>query len=190
VIVVVDYDPAWPQRFEVLRAEYAQAAEAACLRVIAIEHVGSTSVPALAAKPLIDCDIVVSEGDVTAAERLLVDMGFTSLGELGIPLRWAFAPPDRLVGTNTYVTVDGCLSLRNHIAVRDTLRANPELRDEYAAVKKRLAASAANMDEYGQGKDAIVHKILAEAGFSDAERASIKANQMPPHDDPSRSRRR
>jgi GrpB-like predicted nucleotidyltransferase (UPF0157 family) len=59
VITVVDYDPAWPERFEMLRNEYAAAMAGAGVVVVAIEHVGSTSVPGLAAKPIIDCDIVV-----------------------------------------------------------------------------------------------------------------------------------
>ena len=61
------------------------------------------------------------------------------LGELGIPLRWAFKEPGRLSGTNTYVIVEGSLALRNHLAVRETLRADPGLREQYAAVKRRPA---------------------------------------------------
>jgi len=151
--------------------------------VEAIEHVGSTSVPGLAAKPIIDCDIVVAEADVTAAASVLVSLGFTPLGELGIPLRWAFKEPARLSGTNTYVIVDGCLSLRNHLAVRDVLRADAALRDEYAAVKREAGVRAANIDEYGQAKSDMVQKILAAAGLTDAERASIAGNQVPSHDE-------
>jgi GrpB protein len=55
VIVVAEYDPAWQRRFEQLRREYAPAMAAAGVQVVAIEHVGSTSVPGLAAKPVIDC---------------------------------------------------------------------------------------------------------------------------------------
>src|SRR5258705_94034 len=112
--------------------------------VMAIEHIGSTTVPGLAAKPVIDCDIVVREGNVPAASQVLADLGFTPLGELGVPLRWAFKEPARLEGTNTYVIVDGCLSLRNHLALRDVLRADKGLRDEYAAIKKRVSRQAAN----------------------------------------------
>ena len=107
MIAVVDYDPAWPGRFEELRGEYAQAMTAAGVPVVAIEHVGSTSVPGLAAKPVIDCDIVVAEQDVAAAWLVLTTLGFKPLGELGIPLRWAFKEPKRLAGTNTYVIVEG-----------------------------------------------------------------------------------
>jgi GrpB-like predicted nucleotidyltransferase (UPF0157 family) len=156
---------------------------AAGVPVVAIEHVGSTAVPGLAAKPVIDCDIVVAGPDVAGASQVLTSLGFTPLGELGIPLRWAFREPDRLAATNTYVVVQDSLSLRNHLAVRDTLRADPGLRDEYAAVKRRVGAVAANIDEYGQGKNAMVQRILAAAGLTDAERASINANQVPSHDE-------
>jgi GrpB-like predicted nucleotidyltransferase (UPF0157 family) len=182
VISVVEYDPAWPERFERLRRLYARTMAAAGVPALAIEHVGSTSVPGLAAKPVIDCDIVVARPHVAAASEALTGLGFTPLGELGIPLRWAFREPARLAGTNTYVIVDGSLSLRNHLAVRDTLRANSELREKYGSIKMRLAATAANIDEYGQGKSATVQQILAAAGLTDAERASIDANQVPPHD--------
>jgi GrpB-like predicted nucleotidyltransferase (UPF0157 family) len=183
VIVVTDYDPAWPTRFEQLRREYAAAMAAASVPVVAIEHVGSTSVPGLAAKPVIDCDVVVAGPDVTAASEVLTGLGFKPLGELGIPLRWAFKEPERLAGTNTYIVVAGSLALRNHLAVRDTLRVGAGLRREYAAVKRRAGATAANIDEYGRAKNAMVQKILAAAGLTATERASINANQVPSHDE-------
>jgi GrpB-like predicted nucleotidyltransferase (UPF0157 family) len=183
VILVAEYDPAWPRRFEQLRREYAAAMAADGVPVVAIEHVGSTAVPGLAAKPVIDCDIVVAEKDVAAGSRALAGLGFTPLGELGIPLRWAFKEPKRLAGTNTYLVVAGSLSLRNHLAVRDILRADPDLRERYAAVKKRAGATAADIDAYGRAKNAMVQEILAAAGLTDAERASIDANQVPSHDE-------
>jgi GrpB-like predicted nucleotidyltransferase (UPF0157 family) len=157
------------------------AMTAAGVPVVGIEHVGSTSVPGLAAKPIIDCDIVVLEANVSEASDALMSLGFTPLGELGIPQRWAFKEPARLSGTNTYVIVDACLSLRNHLAVRDVLRADAALRDEYAAVKRQAGVAAANIDEYGQAKSGILQKILAAAGLTDAERASIAGNQVPSH---------
>jgi len=123
----------------------------------------------------------VAGHDVEAATDVLISLGFSPVGELGIPLRWAFEEPARLSGTNTYVVVDGSLGLRNHLAVRDILRTDSRLRDEYAAVKKRVAARAANIDDYGRGKNAMVQAILAAAGLSDAERASIDSNQVRSH---------
>jgi GrpB-like predicted nucleotidyltransferase (UPF0157 family) len=183
VILVVEYDSAWPRRFEQLRREYAAAMAAADVPVVAIEHVGSTSVPGLAAKPIIDCDIVVAAQDVAAGSEVLTGLGFEPLGEVGVPLRWAFKEPERLAGTNTYVIVAGSLSLRNHLAVRDTLRANPGLRQQYAAVKQHAGATAANIDEYGRAKNATIQKILAAAGLTEAERAAIDGNRVPSHDE-------
>jgi GrpB-like predicted nucleotidyltransferase (UPF0157 family) len=126
---------------------------------------------------------VVRESDVAAASGVLVSLGFTLLGELGIPLRWAFKEPARLSRTNAYVIVEGSLSLRNHLAVREVLRANNALRNEYAAVKKQAGVHAANIDEYGQAKGGTVQKILAAAGLTDTERSSIAGNQVPTRDE-------
>jgi GrpB-like predicted nucleotidyltransferase (UPF0157 family) len=187
VIVVVEYDPAWVKRFDVLRREYAAAMAGAGVPVVAIEHVGSTSVPGLAAKPIIDCDIIVRAGEVAAASDVLVSLGFTPLGELGIPERWAFREPARFAGTNTYVIVDGCLSLRNHLALRDALRADAALRAEYAAAKRRAGAQAATIDEYGQLKGPVVQNILAAAGLTGAELATVAGANVPTHDELPRS---
>lgn len=168
-VTVVDYDPSWPGRFEALRDEYAGALAAAGVAVIGIEHVGSTSVPGMAAKPVIDVDIVVAEADVAAAGEVLVGLGFEHLGDLGIPQRWAFTEPARLARTNTYVVVAGSEALRNHLAVRDTLRAHPALRAEYSAVKKRVGAVAADIDEYLRGKSGIVRRILAATLVAEVE---------------------
>ncbi|MGH3097226.1 MAG: GrpB family protein [Streptosporangiales bacterium] len=183
MITVVDYDPAWARQFEMLRHEYARAMATANVPVVTIQHVGSTSVPGLAAKPVIDCDIVVAEADVESASAVLVGVGFTPLGELGIPQRWAFKEPSGWQKTNTYVIVEGSLSLRNHLCVRDTLRSSAALREQYASVKRRVSAAAANIDEYGRGKNALVQRILLEAGMSEAERRSIDANCVPSHED-------
>jgi GrpB-like predicted nucleotidyltransferase (UPF0157 family) len=187
MITVVDYDPQWPVRFEDLRREYATAMARAQVDVQGIEHVGSTAVPGLAAKPVIDCDIVVAIHDIDAACDVLVSRGFTPQGEQGIPQRWAFQQPARLPRTNTYLVVEGSLALRNHLCVRDTLRADAALRDEYAEVKKAVAALAADIDEYGRGKNATVQKILAAAGMRAQERSAIASSQVPAHDDASRT---
>ena len=63
------------------------------------------------------------------------------------------------------------------------LRDDAALRDEYAAIKRQAGVRAANIDEYVQAKTGIVQKILAAAGLSDGERASIAGNQVPSHDE-------
>ncbi|HEV8554890.1 MAG TPA: GrpB family protein, partial [Actinophytocola sp.] len=79
--------------------------------------------------------------------------------------------------------VDGCLSLRNHLAVRDILRSDPVLRAEYAAVKRRVGAAAGDIDQYGRGTNAIVQRILAAAELTEDERAFIDAIQVPLRDE-------
>jgi GrpB-like predicted nucleotidyltransferase (UPF0157 family) len=179
VVEVSDYDPGWRLRFETLRDDYSAALSVAGVGFVSIEHVGSTSVPGLAAKPVIDVDIVVEAGAVGPASAVLVDLGFEPRGELGIPQRWAFWEPERLAGTNTYVIAAGSLALRNHLLLRDTLRADAGLRAEYGAVKKRIGAGAADIYEYGAGKNPTIQKILAAAGLTGDELASIDANQVP-----------
>lgn len=183
MIRVVDYDESWPRRFEALRDEYSAALARADVDVIAIEHVGSTSVPGLAAKPIIDCDIVVVADQVGPASDVLEALNFRPLGELGIPDRWAFKEPARLTGTNTYVIVEGSLALRNHLRLRDLLRDNPDLRDRYSAVKKAVGATAESIEMYGQGKNAIIQEVLAAAGLSEEERRIIDSAQIPTRDE-------
>ena len=79
-LVIVDYDPGWPLLFEELRSPIGRAmADVA----ITIEHVGSTSIPGLSAKPIIDMDVVVAEGDVATGISRLAALGYTHQGDLG-----------------------------------------------------------------------------------------------------------
>ena len=79
--------------------------------------------------------------------------------------------------------VDGSLALRNHLQLRDALRTNAELRDRYGAVKKRVGAAAASIEEYGRGKNAVLQQILAAAGLTDHERRVIDAAHASTPDD-------
>ena len=182
-VTVAKYDSSWPLRFEALKREYDAAMRTAGVPVIAIEHVGGTSVPGLASKPVIDCDIVVESSEVEEAAKILTSLGFVALGELGIPQRWAFKEPPRLSGTNTYVVVNGTLSHRNHILFRDLLRAHDDLRDEYARVKYDAAKSTSTIEEYGQFKGPTIWRIMALSGLTDQEIESIRTNQVSSRDD-------
>ena len=203
MITVVDYDPAWPAQFEALRSGYQHAL--AGITVVAIEHVGSTSVPGLAAKPLIDIDIIVAAEHLQHAIDAMQRAGFESIGECGIPDRWALRAPPGLPGTNTYVVVDGCLgpqrigelrssdsaacphidwsqfayrltllALRNHLAVRDVLRGDDLLRDEYAAIKRAIASSVDDIDHYVEQKSEFLSSVLGRAGLTEQERTQIE----------------
>ncbi|MFL6182730.1 MAG: GrpB family protein [Actinomycetes bacterium] len=173
MIHIADYDDEWPARFAILRDELSATLTTMGVPFLAIEHVGSTSVPGLAAKPIIDCDIVVTAESVPSASAALVAAGFEALGDLGVPLRWAFIPPPHLARTNVYVTVQGSVSLRNHLAVRDVLRRRPDLRDMYADAKRRAADVAADLDDYTKRKSDVLQEILRVGGLSAEERAAI-----------------
>lgn len=173
-ILVADHDPAWASTFEAIKADLVAALDSAGAVYLAIEHVGSTSVPGLAAKPIIDVDIIVRADGVDAATAALEAAGYLAMGTLGLDDRWAFREPD-LPLRNVYVIVDGCLALRNHLAVRDTLRSDPQLAAEYAAVKRELGRryKIGEIDAYVVGKSDILQRVLAAGGLSDEDRATI-----------------
>jgi GrpB-like predicted nucleotidyltransferase (UPF0157 family) len=172
MIEVVPFDAQWPLRFEELRHRLADALEG--VPIISIEHVGSTAVMGLAAKPTIDIDVVVAEQDVEAASRCLAHVGYHPRGDLGVPGRYAFRVPKGWFPTNTYVVVAGCLALRNHLAIRDALRSDPALREEYGALKLRLAASAPDIERYVEGKTTFLLRILALSGIGPQDLAEIE----------------
>ena len=176
-IVVVDYDPQWPVAFATIRSTLETVLD--CVPVIGIEHVGSTSVPGLAAKPIIDIDVIVDRTHVDDVASALMVGGYAPLGDMGVPDRFAFKAPRDAIRQNTYVIVDGCLSLRNHLALREVLRSDPDLRDEYSSVKRRLAAATDDIDVYVDGKSDVVRRVLARAGLAVAELDEIEtANRL------------
>jgi GrpB-like predicted nucleotidyltransferase (UPF0157 family) len=135
-IVIVDYNSAWPLEFERLRD---RAAAAVGDIAIAIEHVGSTAVPGLAAKPVIDLVIVVEPEDVKRAIDRLTTMGYVHQGNLGVEGREAFGVPDGEPRHHLYVSPTDSEELRAQLAFRDRLRADPALANEYEALKRELA---------------------------------------------------
>lgn len=172
MITVVDYDPVWPRTFEALRRRYEVALKG--VTIVAIEHVGSTSVPGLAAKPVIDVDIVVAREYLAATIAAMELAGFRSLGERGIPDRWALDAPSELPRTNTYVVVDGSLAMRNHLGVRTVLREDGALRDQYASLKRSIAAQVDDIDTYVEAKSTFLSTVLGRAGLSSEERRIIE----------------
>lgn len=176
-LVVVPYDPEWAAQFDRLAGELRDALHA--VPPLAIEHVGSTAVPGLAGKPVIDIDVVVAPNQAEPTISALEAAGYTSLGERGIAQRHALREPS---GTrrNTYVVVAGSLALRNHLGVRDVLRTNADLRDRYGAVKIALAAATDDVDVYVDGKTDVLMEILQAAGIAADELAVIEAgNRLP-----------
>lgn len=135
-IVIAEYDPIWLGEFERLRA---RAADAVGDAAVAIEHVGSTAVPGLAAKPVIDLVVVVEPQDLRTAVERLVAIGYIHQGNLGVEGREAFRVPEGERRHHLYVSPTDSEELRAQIAFRDRLRKSPSLRSEYDALKRELA---------------------------------------------------
>jgi GrpB-like predicted nucleotidyltransferase (UPF0157 family) len=171
VIEVLDHDPTWAERFEALRAALSPALSGMDAR---IEHVGSTSVIGLAAKPVIDADIILQDvADLPRVIAQLESLGYRHLGDLGITGREAFRHPSPPFRHNLYAAAADALPVRNHLAFRDALRADASLRDEYAALKRRLAATCDDMDTYVEGKTALIVRVLERAGLGPEQLAEV-----------------
>jgi len=173
-IEVSDYDPAWVDWFAQLSARIWPAVQDIARR---IDHVGSTSVPGLAAKPIIDMDIVVaSEADVRPVITRLAGIGYRWRGDLGIPGREAFARPAgvNLPRHHLYLVVENSKPHLDHWLLRDLLREDPAARARYAGLKRQnVDLAGGDMEVYVAAKAALVAELLtrarAEHGFPSAE---------------------
>ncbi len=165
-VVVSDYDPEWPVIFERLRDRIRAALGSSAAT---IEHVGSTAVPGLAAKPVIDLDVIVSlEAEVSKVVDALRSLGYDPEGRsLEIPGLVALGWPSGEPRHHLYVVVEGSTLHRERIAFRDHLRSNPDDANWYGATKRRLAEELdTDWEAYSRAKGDIVEDILRIAGSS------------------------
>jgi len=158
-VIIVDYDPQWPVIFNKLKINV--------LTVlgnlpVSIEHVGSTSVPGLAAKPVIDMDIVVNSiADIPKAIRKLAALGYAHEGNLGIEGREAFLAPEGYPGHHLYLCVKDSRELHRHLMFRDYLRRHPDDAVAYGNLKKELAQQYRNdREKYTEAKTGFIENIL------------------------------
>jgi GrpB-like predicted nucleotidyltransferase (UPF0157 family) len=177
-VVIVPYDPTWSMAFERLRDVYASALGPLAR---AIEHVGSTAVPGLAAKPAIDVDVVIPSRDVLAEViRRLAALGYRHQGDLGVPGREAFAhdgadevPRDgtgrRWPAHQLYICAVDSDELRRHLLFRDWLRTHPASLAEYDLLKAHLAQSHRDdLEGYTEAKTAFIDAALTAASAAHA----------------------
>jgi GrpB-like predicted nucleotidyltransferase (UPF0157 family) len=159
-VLIQDYDPAWPDAFSILAA---RAKAALGSLVVAVEHIGSTAVPGLAAKPIIDLDVVLAWPAVLPeAIRLLGSIGYAHEGDLGIAGREAFHSPLGPPPHHLYVLSAGANELLRHFAFRDALRNDEVLRDRYAALKRALAEEHhGDRSRYTEAKSAFISATLS-----------------------------
>ncbi len=170
--------PEWTETFERIRSHVWPVVADIALNV---EHVGSTSVPGLKAKPVIDvCIVVASINEVLPCIERLGTIGYVHQGILGVPDRDAFRRPDDLPRHHLYLSPRDSLSLKNHLGFRDYLRSHPEAAREYGELKASLAIRfPTDIDSYIVGKSEFILRTLGEIGLSENELTEIRRiNQM------------
>lgn len=165
-VAVVPYDEAWEAAFEEIRREI----EAAIGDIIlGIEHIGSTSVQGLSAKPCIDLDVVIK--DYSMFDELvskLAAIGYTHEGDLGIKDREAFKYTDKphLMMHHLYVCPQYSEELHRHIIFRDFLRHNTAAVKKYGSVKEKAAALFPDdIDKYIEYKTPCVDELYSLCGL-------------------------
>jgi len=169
-ITVVAYDPAWPAEFARESASVSQAINPV---LIAIHHIGSTAIPGMWAKPVIDMLAIVSNiaeldgrNELGEPNAKMQALGYEAMGEFGIPGRRYFRK-DNAAGMRTHqihAFQIGSPQIERHLAFRDFLTAHGQYAARYAELKRCLAARYPNdLAAYMDGKDAFIREIDAKA---------------------------
>lgn len=158
-VVVEKWNPKWKDEFERI---VDSLGEDVIYNSVKIEHVGSTSVEGLSAKPIIDLDIVIENDKFEIIKRLLNDKGYKHEGDLGIEGREAFSysGKEELMTHHLYVCTKDSEELFKHITFRDFLKNNSALASEYSKVKEQAAVLYPDdIDKYMEFKSEIIEKI-------------------------------
>ena len=165
-VIVLPYDAAWKSAFEDIKREIQYALADL---IIGIEHVGSTSVEGLSAKPCIDIDIIIQ--DYTSFDKIvkkLANIGYVHEGNLGIENREAFRYSNKphLMTHHLYVCPQNSKELHRHIAFRDFLRNNPEAARQYGQIKETAAQLFPDdIDQYMAYKSPCIAELYKKCGL-------------------------
>ena len=164
-VVVEKWNPKWKDEFERI---VDSLGEDVIYNSVKIEHVGSTSVEGLYAKPIIDLDIVIENDKFAIIKELLNKKGYEHEGDLGIEGREAFSysGKEELMTHHLYVCPKDSKELFKHITFRDFLKNNSALASEYSKVKEQAAVLYPDdIDKYMEFKSEIIEKIYKRCGL-------------------------
>ena len=165
-VAVVPYDEAWRSAFEEIKNEI--ESEIGDL-ILGIEHVGSTSVEGMSAKPCIDIDVIINDySGFNDIVRKLGSIGYIHEGNLGIKDREAFKYTDKpnLMMHHLYVCPKYSKELHRHITFRDFLRGNLEAVEKYSLIKEKAAELFPNdIDGYIKYKSPCIEELYKECGL-------------------------
>ena len=159
---VSEYQASWPATFA---AERTRVIEALGVNAEGLEHIGSTAVPGLTAKPIIDLMLGLTAYPPSEAMRQAIGaLGYEALGEAGVPGRLYFRLRAPHLNANLHVVARGGKHWVQNIALREYLRANPAARERYTLAKVAAVASGARtLLAYSSAKAAVVNALLQEA---------------------------
>ena len=169
-VIVLPYDSAWKNDFEKIKTEIEEAIGDL---TIGIEHVGSTSVEGMSAKPCIDIDVIIKDQTMlNAVIDGLSTIGYIHEGDLGIKGREAFQYTDKphLRTHHLYVCSEDSAELRRHLTFRDYLRSHPNAVKKYSEVKENAARLFPNdIDAYIRYKSPCIEELYALCGLQSDE---------------------
>jgi GrpB-like predicted nucleotidyltransferase (UPF0157 family) len=166
-VELVDHDPSWAGLYEQERDRLSGVFDG---RVVAIEHIGSTSVPDLCAKPIVDVLVGLAELELTDEQIAAMEkLGYDYLGEHGLPGRLFFRKDPRT--HHVHVVQHGGEHWERQLVFRDTLRSDPEERRRYDEFKRRLAAEGHPRDAYTELKTPFIREVEARARARDDRQA-------------------
>ncbi|MEM1290556.1 MAG: GrpB family protein [Cyanobacteria bacterium P01_H01_bin.162] len=176
-VEVVSPDPAWPAAFARAAQEIAVALDN---NVVAMHHIGSTAIPDIYAKPIIDLLIEVAELErVDAHQAAMTALGYQAMGEYGIPGRRYFRR-DNAAGVRTHhvhAFAADTDQVRRHLAFRDYLVAHPAAAQEYSELKRRLAqAHPTDIEQYMDGKHDFIQAIDQQAAQWSAAKSAARSS--------------
>lgn len=159
-VEVVPHDPRWRDAFE---AEAKQVADALGENVVAVHHVGSTAIPDIYAKPVVDLLVEVGDIDeVDGRSPSMESLGYEVMGEYGIQGRRYFRKDDRegIRTHHVHAFEAGSAEVVRHLAFRDYMLAHPADAQRYSELKRKLAEEhPQSMDAYIDGKDGFIKEI-------------------------------
>ena len=162
IIEVVEYNPLWPEEYQKESSEIARALNG---QIVAIHHIGSTSVPGLKAKPVIDILLEVKNVDLLDKyDSKMKEPGYIAMGEFGIPGRRFYMKGLYQRTHHIHAFNAGSPGVHRHIAFRDYLIAHTGIAREYATLKIRCANECGNdIDIYCDGKHEFVQTYEKKA---------------------------
>jgi GrpB-like predicted nucleotidyltransferase (UPF0157 family) len=181
------YQPQWKIEFEQLHYAFSELLKD--IPVI-IEHVGSTAIPGMMAKPILDIDIIPEkEGSLLQISKKLEQVGYISKGEQGIAGRFAFRQSNHLapvteqdmkwMSHHLYVCYANSLALKNHLLFRNALLNDQQLTNNYLQLKKQLLNEwGITREAYNKRKTDFILSVLALKGLTKAELAEIQKANM------------